>query len=352
MCQSVTVTICAELHGREGAGRSVKVCLGSLGMHALRQGWVVAALLFVPVAAARADLGMGIGVLGDSYSDEYQFYPPHRSTARNWVEILTVTRGLNFGQFSTTSRGEPRNQGFAYNWARSDAETEDLIATGQHTGLAAQVARGEVKIVFIFIGGNDFIHALQSPDPMARLDEVLPRALRNYRTAFETILAADPEVKLVVATLPDIRDLPEFAGPIREGRLSSTLAEAYTRAIRRYNAQIRVLALRQRRVALLDLDLVTRLANQVSFEHAFLMGRQLDRRFPSNAIDHVFLADSRHMGTLGHGLIAQLFIETLNRSFGAAITPLSDQEILRFATTLAAPPPAMDLATAAEVGKP
>ncbi len=29
-----------------------------------------------------------IGVLGDSYSDEYQFYPPDRSTAQNWVEIL------------------------------------------------------------------------------------------------------------------------------------------------------------------------------------------------------------------------------------------------------------------------
>src|SRR5512135_357399 len=350
MCPSVM--FCAELRGREGAGRSAEVRFGGMGMRALRHGWLFAALFFVPAAAARADLGVGIGVLGDSYSDEYQFYPPHRSTARNWVEILAVTRGLNFGAFSTAGRGEPRNQGFAYNWARSDAETGDMIATGQHTGLAAQVARGEVKIVFIFIGGNDFIHALQSPDPMARLDDVLPRALRNYRTAFETVLAADPEVKLVVATLPDIRDLPEFAGPIREGRLSPTLAEAYTQAIRSYNAQIRALALRQRRVALLDLDLVTRLANRVSLDRAVLMGRQLDRRSPGDAIDHVFLADSRHMGTLGHGFIAQLFIATLNRAFGAGIAPLGDQEVFRFATTLAAPPPVMDVATAAVVGKP
>ena len=51
----------------------------------------------------------GIGVLGDSYSDEYQFYPPHRSTARNWVEILAATRGLNFGRFSTAeSRRAPQ----------------------------------------------------------------------------------------------------------------------------------------------------------------------------------------------------------------------------------------------------
>src|SRR5262245_64938796 len=98
--------------------------------------------LLTPLAPARAGWRGGIGVLGDSYSDEYQFYPPDRSTARNWVEILAAARVLDFGRFSTTGRGEPRNQGFAYNWARSDATTADLIATRPHTGLAATVARG------------------------------------------------------------------------------------------------------------------------------------------------------------------------------------------------------------------
>src|SRR6476619_6148359 len=104
--------------------------------------------LLTPLAPARAGWRGGIGVLGDSYSDEYEFYPPDRSTARNWVEILATTRGVDFGRFSAASRGEPRNRGYAYNGARSDATTDDLIATGQHTGLAAQVARGEVGLVF------------------------------------------------------------------------------------------------------------------------------------------------------------------------------------------------------------
>src|SRR3954469_25975604 len=118
----------------------------------------------------------GVGVLGDSYSDEYQFYPPDRSTARNWVEILAATRGLNFGEYSPSSRGEPRNQGFAYNWARSDATTDSLLAAGQHTGLAAQVSSGEVSLVFVFIGGNDFINAMKSSDPAGALADMLPRA--------------------------------------------------------------------------------------------------------------------------------------------------------------------------------
>src|SRR3954469_22183694 len=89
-----------------------------------------------------------IGVLGDSYSDEYRFYPPDRATARNWVEILAEARGLDFGPFSAEGRGEPRNRGYEYNWARSGATTDDLIAAGQHTGLAAQVAAGKVRLVW------------------------------------------------------------------------------------------------------------------------------------------------------------------------------------------------------------
>ena len=87
--------------------------------------------------------------------------------------------------------GRTRNQGYAFNWARSDATTDDLIATGQQPGWPPE-ARGEVKLVIIFVGGNDFINALKSPEPTATLAEVLPRALANYRLAVQTILDADP----------------------------------------------------------------------------------------------------------------------------------------------------------------
>ena len=43
-----------------------------------------------------SDLIEGIGVIGDSISDEYRFYAPDRATARNWVEILASSRGLYF----------------------------------------------------------------------------------------------------------------------------------------------------------------------------------------------------------------------------------------------------------------
>ena len=107
------------------------------------------------------------------------------------------------------------NQGFAFNWSRSDAETEDMIRTGQHTGLALQVSRGEVSVVIIFIGGNDFIHALGSELSGSSVNHVLRRAIVNLELAVETILAASPHVQVFIATVPDIMELPEFAAPAR-----------------------------------------------------------------------------------------------------------------------------------------
>ena len=75
-----------------------------------------------------------------------------RQVVKPSVEILAALRGMDFGRFSMASRGEPRNQGFEYNWACNYACTEDMIATGQHTGLAAQVARGEVGMVDKYTG--------------------------------------------------------------------------------------------------------------------------------------------------------------------------------------------------------
>jgi hypothetical protein len=285
-----------------------------------------------PIHAACAQWRGGIGVIGDSYSDEYQFYAPDRSTARNWVEVLAATRKLDFGQFSTAPRGEPRNQGYAYNWARSDATTETMIATGQHTGLAAQVADGDVTLAVMFIGGNDFINALNAPDPLAALQQAGPRAEANFERAFQTILAAHPDVKLVVATVPDIRHLPEFRAALRAGQLSSACVDAATATMAHYNGRIRALAFANPRVALLDVDMVTRLRDKLNPETVSVAGRPIERWVPSNDPTHLFLADARHIGTVGQVLFAQLIVTAIDAKFHAEVAPLSEREILEIAS--------------------
>jgi lysophospholipase L1-like esterase len=283
-------------------------------------------------AAQGAPWRVGVGVLGDSYSDEYQFYPPDRSQARNWVEILAEARGLDFGPLSLASRGTPRHQGYAYNWAASGATTDDLIAEGQHTGLAAQVKDGSVGLVLLFIGGNDFIQALQSDDPPRAAATALPHAVRNVRTAMATIRDAHPEVKVVLATVPDISELPEFAEPLQAGTLSRSHWRAVDAAICQFNQALRDMAEATPNVAVVDLYWSTRVARMLSPQHVLVGGVRVRRTGTGNDIDHMFLADRRHIGTVAQGLIARMFMETLNRRFDAGLEPLSDQEILRIAS--------------------
>lgn len=100
----------------------------------------------------------GIGVLGDSNSDEYRADDnrggTYAATTLNWMEQLVLSRGLNFGPWGRW--GGPRRSGYKYNWARSGATVRSMISFGQHTGLARQVANGEVSHVFMWIGSNDF----------------------------------------------------------------------------------------------------------------------------------------------------------------------------------------------------
>ena len=57
----------------------------------------------------------------------------------------------------------------------------------------------------------------------------------------------------------------------------------------------------------------------------------IDVRTPSDDYRHFFLADGIHIGTAAQALLANLFIQTVDTSFNAGITPLSPAEILRVA---------------------
>jgi phospholipase/lecithinase/hemolysin len=293
-----------------------------------------AGLLLGTIACASIVQAGGIGVVGDSYSDEYQFYPPDRGLARNWVEFLASSRGLDFGAASTTGRGEPRNQGFAYNWARSGATTEDLEKTGQVAGVIEQVSRGEVDLVVMFIGGNDFINALDFADAAESIAETTLRAIDNLRRASEAILAARPDVKLLLVTIPDIRDLPEIREAVRAGRLTGSIARSAERAVGEFNTVIRRIGRENPRVAVADFDLQSRAAKAIGGDVVSIDGRKFVRTSTGDDPDHFFLADGRHMGTVGQGLLARLIVDTINARFQMSIPRIVEPEILRFAQGL------------------
>lgn len=294
----------------------------------------IVALRSLPSAATAGGWRGGVGVIGDSYSDEYQFYPPDRTTARCWVEILAESRGIDFGPFRDEPSLGANRRGYEYNWARSWATTDDMIAQGQHTGVAAQVARGEVGLVWIFIGGNDFINSLYSEDPPAVVESAEARATANLREAVRTVLDASPNVKVVVATVPDVCDLPEFVEAFDEGRLLRTWADATRAAIQRYNAAIWALRGEDPRLTVVDLFWPLKLAARFGPGKASLFGVKLDIHSCGNNLESGFLNDKRHAGLVLQAMLARLFLDTVNLRFTAGLEPLSEREVLAVASAI------------------
>jgi lysophospholipase L1-like esterase len=289
--------------------------------------------------------GLGtVGALGDSYTDEYRFYPPDRPSARNWVEILSATHRANFGPFSLKGRGEPRDQGFAFNWARSDATSSDMIAN-QLPGLSQQVARGQVRTAWIFSGGNDFLFYLRATLPSvlggttagnAGLAPIVANVERNFTMAVDELLTANPNARLVVATVPDVNVLPivrQFAAiPAAQPLLAAVGA-----GIDQYDAVIRATAASNpSRIALADVQGAAAPLFAAGSSASF-GGTTVNLVTPGNHYRDFFVADGIHIGTIGQGIIADTFIQAVDTTFGAQIPPLSPTQIVHFARLVQTP---------------
>jgi phospholipase/lecithinase/hemolysin len=285
-----------------------------------------------------------IGVLGDSYSDEYQFAPMHRPNARSWVEILAQTRGTSFGSFSSQFLGEPREKGFEFDWAHDGDTSNDMLHT-QLPGLAAQVAQGRVKTVCISIGSNDFNPILKDawtgrvpPDQaLALLAQEEARLESNLDRTVHRLLAASPRVKIVISTLFDLSLMPwvplSVMGP--QGR---SLITALDRATQRYNAHIASLAAGNSRIAVADVAGVLAQLSQEASSPGWISygGTAINLTNAGDDIHHVFLGDRIHFGTVTQGMIANATINALD-ALGAAMHPLTSEQIVRFARRV--PPP-------------
>lgn len=280
----------------------------------------------------------GIGLMGASTLDEYHGSEnrgrEYVDTTFNMVELLAMHRGFNFGEWGEW--GEPRRIGYEYNWAKTGATSRTLIEQGQHTGLAEQVANGDVTFVFMLVGNNDFgphtryyreIYEGQIND--AQLEQKIEQAIADVTLATDTVLSAGVEgmaIVLLFSWESQPRVLERYPLVERRQRVENAIAAV--------NDGIRAMA-EERGVIVLDSeDIADRLAPRID-ENGFLDvgGEMID--FVNRGYDpyHARLNDrSGHMGTVLSGLMANFyFIETLNTHFGTEIRPFSEEEILTFA---------------------
>lgn len=277
----------------------------------------------------------GIGVLGDSMSDEYRADDARETSnsfpAYNWVELLVSERDLNFGEWGTYA--EPRRSGYAYNWARSSATAQSMIDAGQHTGLANQIRNKEVNTVFIFIGANDFAPYTGDGYPAiyneslsdTQLQEKVDGIIRNIETAVDTIQQAG-EVYIILVKIPDwgnhMSVQESFPDPDRRTRVSNAIFST--------NDLIEELANRSN-IRTVDPNMLYEDLFSGAETVTRINGIEFDRNSVNSTPTNVFLADDVHLGTVFNGLLANYFIETINSEYGLDISPLTHDEIFRAA---------------------
>lgn len=266
---------------------------------------------------------LGIGFLGDSYTDEYQFYPI-RDTAKNFVELLGQDRGLNLGGFTTSNRGDARNQGYGFNWALSGATSTDMI-NEELPGLLKQVHSHQVRIVWMFIGGNDYASLLTSADPESALSSVQTTVWDNIKEAATKILAASGGAHVVIANLPDFDLLPQGRTLLADGvpSLALNVVDGTEHAI---NNDIASFAKSNPRALVADFS---SMANSLLKGNSFKVdGRTISLSQDGDVPTDAFLADGVHPGTVVQAEIANLFINTVDKGLGLTISPFSPKQIL------------------------
>jgi phospholipase/lecithinase/hemolysin len=291
----------------------------------------------------------GIGVLGDSYSDEYCFYAPVRASAQNWVEQLADDTDASFGRFYKDDPPGPRNAGFAYNWATSGATSTQMLEDGMVAGVAAQAASGKVDLVTMFIGGDDFraVFAQAVSDPVgagASIPGVVQKLLTNIGTAAGTVLspavvAANPDVHLILTTIPKLSYLPEVRNVVVQIPQFQALVDAVDGAIGIVNQQLIAMADQNSRIAVND---YATWVDDAFAQPIFKVGNVvMDRTALSNPTNDptcFVLADGLHSGTVAQGLLANLYVQTANDAFDAHLQSLSTKDILKNADLYQGPP--------------
>ncbi len=262
---------------------------------------------------------VGLAALGDSLSDEYagEAY----AYADNWVELLAAS-GVNVGAWG--SYGEPRREGYAYDWARSGATSASLLAQGQPDGVAAQAAAGLVNYAVLWVGQNDFSAAAEGiygyGDPERgwseqQIADFIAGVAGNIRTALDTLVASG--VHTVLVNVGDLSTLPAA----REYLPDAQRRELISQAIVGLNDQLAALAA-DYRVPLVDMFALGQvyLGTNASPVESVTIGGQTFWNAGGQDPTNLFVADGVHPHTVPQAIFANLMLKALELGYGVDVS--------------------------------
>jgi hypothetical protein len=323
----------------------------------------------------------GLGVIGDSNSDECRaddnragnsyggIYAP---TTLNWLELLVNKRGVNAGPWGNW--GGSRRNGYAYNWALSGVSIGDqlysgssngnIISWGEHTGLANQIRLGLISNVILYIGSNDFntwnntyqevytypeYGGLTDSEIAAKTESIIT----NFTTIIDTLQTASSEsgypINIITTNFPNREAQTNYTQTFQSINcsVSPNCQGSRTRVndeITLINSQIQTIA-SSKNVYIIDQyylathnSYLSKIIQNPNGLFMQLNNELIDMQINDDEPHHATMSDN-HAGTVAGGIAANVFFLPALNSFGAGITPFTDQELVANAGIYPQPTP-------------
>ena len=283
-----------------------------------------------------------LGAIGDSLTDEY--FEQGYDYARNWTELLVEERGLTFGPTAVQASqpggtwGEPRRTGYEDNWARYAATTDDAIAAGQHTGVAAGVLTRGVSHVTVCIGVNDFMPIYGAWDVIydgtwsqLQIDVWIASRIGKLEEMLDVVQPTGAAILVLDNLDPSPMPLVQsyYADPVRR--------EAVATALGQFGAEIHDMVQRRADRVLVFLDSFALwraiFGTNLAPRQTLLVGNvPIDLDQCDTAIGGVptaaFVHDCVHPNTVLQALWANAIITAFNMGYGTQLMPFSEAEML------------------------
>jgi hypothetical protein len=317
-------------------------------------------------------LSITIAALGDSLSDEYQFYAPDRTAAVNWPDIISTLRPnqVDLGAYSATGagRGQTRNQGYAEDWALQGARAtgNDLLGYGATfaneynggykgsnlPGLLTQPGGiSNTNVVNILIGGNDYfgaiLGAVETGINIGNLQKIINSfeatnagIIQALQTVVPLIEQANPNTHIIVDTVPPVayspivqtaaKALGPTYGSLLVGFLNSEVANVNYKGsppMGQYTYESIQKFAADNNLGYVDTDgLFTTFLTNPTFG-----GNYIDPAAAGPVFTDAFVGDGIHPGTIIQSILANAIIAQIDQWYPNAITPLSTAEVIQLA---------------------
>jgi lysophospholipase L1-like esterase len=298
---------------------------------------ISAGVLLATTATAMAQPIGGLGIAGDSLSNEYYEFGWY--SARSWPQILLDARGINLGPTAAEAgidSWDPRRwYGNQYNFARGGATTDALVLENSTWALYDLARARSITHVVIGASGNDlatwnnftYVAIYEDTWSTARKNAWADSSVANVREAVQGVLASG--TKVVLLNMPDFGVMPFYHAqhfPDPAGRLRVTAV------VQRINSGLRQVAdeFHIPLVDLFSLDQAIFGPVQSPRETILVGGKvvQLQAADPGTQPLTGFVSDNIHFNTIIQAMWANAIITALNGAYHTGIAPLTEEEML------------------------